>query len=131
MSKWTRELSPRDVGYGTGWCNDLDRSYKSGGKYIVMTRLINTSWGVVEHAFIRNKDNTDISWAEKQKIKNELFGKNRTAIEVFPADNRLIDHAGAYHLWVLPENMALPFGIHPDDTKTEPVRRELMMIKKN
>lgn len=131
MSKWERVLSPRDTGYGKGWCNDLDRGYKLGKQYVVLTRLINTEWGIVEHVFIRNKDNTDISWSEKQKIKNDLFGKNKTAIEVFPKEERLIDAVGAYHLWVLPENMELPFGLHPNDTKTEPIRRELMLVKKN
>lgn len=131
MSKWERVLSPKDLNYGHGWVIDLDRSYKYGGKYVVMTRLINTSWGIIEHAFIQDKNNTAISWAEKQKIKNELFGKNRTAIEVYPPDNRLVDAVNAYHLWVLPESMTLPFGIHKDDAQGEPVPRTLMMVKKN
>ena len=40
MSKWIRELSPKDKKYGDGWCGDLDRCYRLDRKYIVMTRLI-------------------------------------------------------------------------------------------
>ena len=129
MSKWKRVLSPADECYGTGWCADMDRCYVLDKKYVVMTRQIKTEWGIVEHAFIRNKDNSDISWKEKQKIKNDLFGRNRTAIEVFPAESRLIDKVGAYHIWILPEEMELPFGLHENDTSTEPIRRELMRVK--
>jgi len=127
MSKWIRELSPKDKKYGDGWCGDLDRCYRLDRKYIVMTRLIKTDIGVVEHFCIRNKDNTDISWSEKQKIKNDIAGRKRTAIEVFPREDRLIDEAGMYHLWVLPENYELPFGLHKNDCKTEPIERELML----
>lgn len=67
-----------------------------------MSRLLETEIGEVEHICIRNADNTDIPWAEKQRIKNELVGRKRTAIEVFPSEDRLIVQADMYHLWVLP-----------------------------
>ena len=31
MSKWARELSPKDLNYGDGWCRDMDRCYREGG----------------------------------------------------------------------------------------------------
>lgn len=123
MSNWKRELSPKDRGYGDGWCRELDRCWRQGSKYVVMTRKILTAWGVVEHACIRNRDSTDISWAEKQRIKNDLFGRNAVAIEVFPAADRLVDAANMYHLWILPEGFQLPFGLHENDVKTEAILR--------
>lgn len=60
---------------------------------------------------IRNAASTDIPWAEKQRIKNEIFGEERTAIEVFPAESELTDVAMMYHLWLLPKTMKIPFGI--------------------
>lgn len=131
MSKWIRELSPKDKGYGDGWCGDLDRCFRLGRKYVVMSRLIDTAIGTVEHLCIRNADNSDISWSEKQKIKNDLIGRKRTAIEIFPSESRLIDEAGMYHLWVLPEEINLPFGIHPEDAKTVPIERLLMRKQNN
>lgn len=127
MGKWIREPSPADQKYGSGWCREMDRCYRQGRKYLVMTRKIMTSWGTVEHACIRNVDNSDIPWAEKQRIKNELFGDKVTAIEVYPSKNRLVDEAGMYHLWVLPEGFELPFGLHCNDEKTEHIPRNLML----
>lgn len=130
MSEWKRELSPRDKQYGHGWVSEMDRCWSKDRKYVVMSRIVNTKIGEVEHLCVRNRDNTDIEWSEKQRIKNELFGKKRTAIEVFPSEDRLIDEANMYHLWVLPDGYELPFGIHRDDMQTEPVERELMLREK-
>lgn len=127
MSKWIRELSPADKNYGSGWCKQMDRCWRQDRKYVVMSRLIKTDWGIVEHICIRNQDNTDIPWAEKQRIKNELFGRNRTAIEVFPGEDRLVDEAGMYHLWLLPKEFSLPFGLHINNKSTEHVTRTLMI----
>ncbi|WP_336770535.1 DUF7694 domain-containing protein [Bacillus bombysepticus] len=107
---WERKQSPKEAGHRNGWFGELDRSY-SNGKYAVMIRSVKTEWGVVEHACIRNAANTDIPWKDKQKIKDELFGKERTAIEVFPKQSELVDEANMYHIWVLPEGMDLPFKI--------------------
>ncbi|MBU5670269.1 DUF7694 domain-containing protein [Paenibacillus brevis] len=110
MNKWIGMPSPKSRHIGTGWVAELDRAYVDG-EYAVMTRKIETEWGQVIHACIRNTDSTDIPWAEKQRIKNELLGKERIAIEVFPKESELVDAANMYHLWVLPAGMKLPFGI--------------------
>lgn len=110
MEKWVRRQSPKQVGYGSGWVREMDRTY-TDGEYAVLIRTVETEWGNVEHAAIRNTDNTDIPWAEKQRIKNELFGVERIAVEVFPKMSELVDEANMYHFWVLPENMNLPFTI--------------------
>ncbi|GAB6463893.1 hypothetical protein bcgnr5390_17090 [Bacillus luti] len=107
---WVRKQSPKEAGHTNGWFGELDRAY-SNGKYAVMIRKVETEWGIVEHACIRNAANTDIPWKDKQRIKDELFGKERTAIEVFPKQSELVDEANMYHIWVLPEGMDLPFKI--------------------
>ena len=50
--------------------------------------------------------------AVKQEIKNELFGENRVAIEVFPEEKSKIGAQDIYHLWIMPKGFKLPFGIH-------------------
>jgi hypothetical protein len=95
LNRWKKVLSPKELGYGNGWCGELDEAFVEGKKYAVMSRTIETSWGIVKHLCIRNAENTDIKWSEKQRIKNEL-----------------VDEANMYHLWVLPEDMELPFGLH-------------------
>jgi hypothetical protein len=49
-------------------------------------------------------------WRDLQRIKNELCGREREAIEIYPAESRLVDEANQYHLWVLPPSAVAPFG---------------------
>ena len=82
--------------------------------YSVMIRSIETEWGIVEHASIRNAASTDICWSEKQRIKNEIFGHEAVAIEIFPKMSELVDSANMYHLWVMPDGFVIPFSIFVD-----------------
>ncbi|ULL14330.1 hypothetical protein DVH26_07640 [Paenibacillus sp. H1-7] len=112
MRKWIGKPSPKSKHVGTGWFGELNKSWVDETyRYAVMSRTIQTEWGTVEHVCMRNLDNTDIPWAEKQLIKNELFGTDRTAIEVFPTDAELVDEANMYHIWVLPKGFVLPFTL--------------------
>jgi len=101
------QLTPKSCGYGTGWVREMDQTW-TNGNHVVLARDIQTAWGRVTHAFIRDAKNKDIPWNVKQQIKNMLFGDGATAIEVFPSEIALVDEVGAYHLWVL-HDIALPF----------------------
>lgn len=109
--EWKFHSSPKEQNVGAGWFGEMDRVY-SNNKYSVLIRTVVTDWGPVEHAAIRNVSGTDIPWKEKQRIKNELFGEEYAAVEVFPKESELVDEAPMYHLWVLPKGMNLPFGIY-------------------
>lgn len=113
---WERRQSPKEAGATAGWFGEMDRAF-SNDKYAVLVRTVKTEWGLVEHAAIRNTGSTDIPWREKQRIKNELFGPERIAVEVFPAESDLVDVANMYHIWVLPIRIRLPFGLHKGGTK--------------
>lgn len=53
------------------------------------------------HLCIRRHDGANrTNWREFQQIKNELVGPEHEAIELFPAESRLVDTANEYHLWV-------------------------------
>jgi len=81
-------------------------------RYSVQLSDLVTDWGPVLHLWVRRHDGTQPhSWADLQRIKNELAGKECLAVEVFPAVSRLIDEANLAHLWVLPEGFALPFTL--------------------
>jgi len=111
-NNWITKPSPKQLKQGSGWFGELDRAYVDiNSEYAVMVRTISTKWGTVDHACIRNTKSTDIPWREKQRIKNELFGQDRTAIEVFPAEIDLVDEANMYHLWVFEKGVKLPFGL--------------------
>lgn len=110
---WIGQPSPKSRHTGNGWFGEMNRVYVDEKRfYCVMIRtIIVPEWGKVEHAAIRNTPSTDIPWAEKQRIKNEIFGKERVAFEVFPKESELVDEANMYHIWVLPERVSLPVNL--------------------
>ncbi len=59
---------------------------------VTATRLMIQKW-----------DDTPINnhWRELQKIKNELFGEDVTAIEYYPSSKQLIDDHNIYWLFIL------------------------------
>lgn len=61
---------------------------------------------------IKRKDKEPIhDWRHLQRIKNEILGAEYEAIELYPAESRLVDTANQYHLWVMAEKgLRFPFG---------------------
>lgn len=49
-------------------------------------------------------------WREFQRVKNEVCGAEREAVELYPAESRLVDTANEYHLWVAAEGEKLEVG---------------------
>lgn len=51
-------------------------------------------------------------WRELQEIKNMIIGPENEAVEVFPAESRLVDtSSNQFHLWVFADKeVRLPFG---------------------
>lgn len=94
----------------TGWLSEVHTVWKNH-VFAVLVRTVQTACGPVQHAAIRNVSETDIPWAAMQRIKDEIFGPRRVAVEVFPPADELVDEANMYHLWILPEGFALPFTL--------------------
>lgn len=100
-----------------GWHGEMDRCWMDNDENLcVCSRIIRTQFGNVEHVTISKGTGTndgtgEVSWAIKQQIKNELFGENRFAIEVFPKQKNLVDVCDVYHLWVFDKKVDMPFGI--------------------
>lgn len=79
------------------------------------------------HLSIRHNQRKAIrDWRHFQRIKNELAGAEREAIEIFPPESQLVDTANQYHLFVLPAGATSPFTWNagrrvtsePDDEET-------------
>ena len=104
-------------GNRTGWNGDMDRCWIDNDANIcVCSRMIRTKFGNVEHVTISKGTGTcdgsgEVTWSQKMQIKNELFGENRFAIEVFPKQKNLVDVCDVYHLWVFDKKLEMPFGI--------------------
>lgn len=131
---WVKGIPPKMLHeqyglYQGQWMPEMDRCWEDYERgYSVCSRMINTKqWGNVEHVTISKHHNdgeiisvggsNPIGWAEKMMIKNELFGEDRFAIEVYPKQERLVDVADVYHLWVFSKKYDMPFGIHPKEYK--------------
>jgi hypothetical protein len=81
--------------------------------FAVLVAPVETRWGPVTHLMVRRHDGRmPRSWTDLQRIKNELVGPHRVAVEVYPAEQHVVDVANMAHLWVLPEGVGLPFGLH-------------------
>lgn len=71
-----------------------------------------TSKGGAIRVMIQKHDDTPIMnhWSEIQKIKNEVFGEDVTAVEYYPSKEELIDDRNIYWIWIFPENV-LPIPV--------------------
>ena len=93
-----------------GWVSEV-RQVVENGVFSVLLRDVETALGVVVHAMITPADKVEPTWPEKQRIKDEVIGRGRTAVEVMPPHDEIVNAADSWHLWVLPEGMALPFSL--------------------
>lgn len=83
----------------------VDVEQGSGPRVVHQPNLIMT-W-----LSIRFMDNSHLcDWREFQQIKNDLCGKDREAVEIYPTEDRLVDEQNMFHLWVLPKGSQFPFG---------------------
>ena len=58
-------------------------------------------WPEMIHLSIKRLDKQPVhDWRELQQIKNELVGPEHEAVELYPAESRLVDAANQFHLWV-------------------------------
>lgn len=98
------EESERDTEY---WINDL---------YQVQIRYFRDKG--FAHLNIRRKDGKAImrDWRHFQWIKNQLIGAENEAVELYPAESRMVDTNNKYHLWCsLDPSFRFPFGMPKRD----------------
>jgi len=64
------------------------------------------------HLSIRRMDREAIhDWRDLQEIKNLIVGTEHEAMEIYPAESRLVDTANQYHLWVFADpTVRIPIG---------------------
>ena len=67
----------------------------------------------MQHLLIGRRDKAPVGkerFRDFQRIKNELVGPECEAVELYPAESRLVDTANQYHLWCFAEEERFPFG---------------------
>jgi len=76
--------------------------------YQVAVRNLSGEWTWLS---IKRKDKESMhDWREFQRIKNAICGEEREAVELYPAESRLVDSSNQFHLFVMPEGERFPFG---------------------
>lgn len=74
---------------------------------------------------IKRNDKREIhDWRDLQRIKNELVGEEAEAVELYPAESRLVDASNQYHLFAF-EGFRFPFGFHDRVVSTPEVSRSV------
>lgn len=71
-------------------------------------RRIEGIGNVVHIKVRRNNGKGDLTWNELQEVKRDAGYEDRTAIEVYPRHDEIVNCANIRHLWVLPEDFPCP-----------------------
>lgn len=71
---------------------------------------LKTDYGKMVTLLIKSKDGTRIPWKSKQEIKDDLIGKENTAIEIIPKNVSSMMEGECYMIG-LPTKFQLPFGL--------------------
>lgn len=108
---WERIPMPTGIPGATGWCLAIRAAYRNK-VFSVLWRPCDTPQGIVTHLAISSLSHRRPTWPEAQRIKNELIGEDRIAVEVYPRQVDVVDGADMYHLWALPPDHTLAFGLH-------------------
>jgi hypothetical protein len=67
--------------------------------------------GTVQELSIRRNDRRAArDWRDFQRIKSQIAGPDAEAVELYPAEDRLMDTANQYYLWCFPPGHRVPIG---------------------
>lgn len=61
-------------------------------------------------SFKRRDKDVIHDWRKIQELKNLIVGEEVEAVELYPAESRLVDTSNQFHLFALPEGEKFPFG---------------------
>lgn len=68
--------------------------------------------GIMQCNIRRHGDLMEPTWADCQRVKNELFGPEGVAIEIYPKQNQEWKTAACVKvIWVMPTNWVSPVGL--------------------
>jgi hypothetical protein len=68
-------------------------------------------WAKVTWLSIKRLDRAPVhDWRDLQRLKNEIVGPEVEAVELYPAESRLVDTSNQYALFCFTNGLRLPFG---------------------
>lgn len=116
FSEWTDITDLPNTKELTSKMNTPPFKVMMNGLFIVQMFKQDTSWGEVIRLMIRWNDARPVhDWSMFQRIKNELVGEDRVALEVYPKSSNLVDVANMYWLFVLPAGSVCPIEMQKSE----------------
>lgn len=90
----------------------MTRAFKNNRYIVMIYDNSKTTKGDAISCLVQKHNNTPIlnHWSEMQRIKNEIFGKEVTAVEYYPKESELQDIHNIYWMWIF-KNDELPIPI--------------------
>lgn len=105
--------------------------FESRFYFVARTEIIDANDAPVTWLSIRRNDRkAQQDWRHLQAIKNDLCGPEREAIQLYPAESRLIDESNQIHLFVYQEDVGFPLGYAERSVRTATeLQREYEIIE--
>lgn len=114
-----RHWTPFEKGYLTP--EQLNRSH-TDEVWMNNRYQVNVTWdsgGMIQLSIKKRSKAIIDDWRDLQRIKNEVLGPEYEAVQLFPAESRLIDTSNQYHLWCLPAGCKFKFGYNEGRVVTD------------
>lgn len=87
-----------------------DAEWYTNNRYQVVKEPVEYEGQMVDCIWLSIKaldDSARHDWREFQWIKNEIVGKEWEAMEIYPAESRMIDTCNQFHLWCFPTKIGV------------------------
>lgn len=114
---WERLTFPGGTISG-GWSGEFTIAHRNK----VFSVLERTVAGGVVHYAVTSLSQERPSWWEMQRIKDELAGKDATAVEVYPPHADIVDGADMFHIWIIPGGLPFTLATAKPEARTEAAR---------
>jgi hypothetical protein len=103
--------NPADAAYAYEFADG--ETFWANSHYLVFRREFHTDGTIIcIHLSLRTVENdTRHDWRDFQRVKNELCGEDWEAIELYPAESRVVDTANQFHLWCYPYTLPIGFPV--------------------
>lgn len=91
-------------------CDSADFLLKNKTHTVLIHLINDTPDGWVALSIKRNDRQAECDWRILQRIKNDIMGEDREAVQLFPSMQRVLDTANQYFLFVAPKNYIIGIG---------------------
>ena len=91
----------------------IPKAVWENSRYLVQEYDVSEEYGIpITWLSIKNTHNNHLAhdWRDLQRIKNEICGEEKEAVEVYPAMSRMVDTSNQFHLWVFMDKAPITLG---------------------